>query len=136
MLLAPDDHIEQTFTLTQLNLAEGEGKTKQNVRQEWHDSRWAGCAHCNTPYCFLYPDIRSCYHYLISSALYTKTASERAAMTLCQLFEFVFPYVISSCIDGYARILLWVTLFCAVGIAVLFTTISLICRYKLGKLKV
>ena len=51
------------------------------------------------------------------------------------LGEFVFPVIISAFIDGYASILLWVTLSCSLGISILFVAISLICRFKLGKAK-
>ena len=49
------------------------------------------------------------------------------------LGEFVFPFIISSLIDQYPRVFLWVTLSCSVGIFVLFSLISYICRFKLGK---
>lgn len=47
------------------------------------------------------------------------------------LGEFVFPALISSFIEAYARILLWVTLFCSVSNCILFIAMSLIARHKL-----
>ena len=50
------------------------------------------------------------------------------------LGEFVFPVVISSFINCYPMILMWVTLFCSCGITIAFCLMSLICRTKLGKI--
>ena len=49
------------------------------------------------------------------------------------LGEFVFPAIISEFIDWYPMILMWVTAACTAGIVVLFTLMSLICRFKIGK---
>lgn len=49
------------------------------------------------------------------------------------LGEFTFPAVISRFIESTPAIFLWVTLFCSIGIAILFAIIALICRFKLRK---
>ena len=50
------------------------------------------------------------------------------------LGEFVFPAIISLFIRSYPMILMWITLFCSAGIAILFSFMSLICRFKIKKL--
>lgn len=51
------------------------------------------------------------------------------------LGEFVFPVIISAYINENAGILLWVTLFCSLAVLMIFTAISVICRFMIGKRK-
>jgi FHS family Na+ dependent glucose MFS transporter 1 len=92
---------------------------------------WAGCAIIGVGI----SSVWACVYGFLEEHFTLSPIVSALMIVAAVLGEFVFPVVISSFIDEYPMVLMWVTLFCSIGCSAVFTLMSLICRFKLGKLE-